>query len=423
MTAPTAPATPAQLHAARKAVISSSIGATLEWFDIIVYATFATTIAAVFYPDSDPLFALILTFATFTTTYLIRPLGGLILGGYADRYGRKNALTLTLLLMMVGTLLMAIAPAIPIWGVVVILISRLIQGFSAGGEFGTATTFLVETAPHRKNFYGSWQIASQSAAILLASAFGFLLTRSLSEEALQTWGWRLPFIIGLLVGPVGLWIRVRMSETDEFLARAEEYSSPVKTMVTRHYGRVLAGAASVGVATLSVYMILYMPTFAVTNLGISPLAALFGGVVAGAIGLVGSPLVGKLADRIGPARVMTWTAVAALVLAWPLFQLVINFPTMPVLVSVIAVIGCIMACYFAPLPGLMSSLFPVEVRGSGMSVAYNLGVTLLGSIAPLVLTWLLGLTGELAAPSYYYIVVSLISLAGLYFVRTRYGQR
>ncbi|GAA0947320.1 MFS transporter [Pseudonocardia zijingensis] len=423
MTAPTATATPAQLRAARKAVISSSIGATLEWFDIIVYATFATTIAAVFYPDSDPLFALILTFATFTTTYLIRPLGGLVLGAYADRHGRRNALTLTLLLMMVGTFLMAVAPPVPIWGVVVILLSRLIQGFSAGGEFGTATTFLVETAPHRKNFYGSWQIASQSAALLLASAFGFTLTTSLSEEALQSWGWRLPFIIGLLVGPVGLWIRARMSETEEFLARNQDDPSPVRTMVTRHYGRVLAGAACIGVATLSVYMILYMPTFAVKNLGISPLAALLGGVVAGTIGLIGSPLVGNLADRVGPAKVMTVAAVAAFVLAWPLFQLVINFPTMPVLVGVIAVLGVIMTFYFAPLPGLMNSLFPVEVRGSGMSVAYNLGVTLLGSIAPLVLTWLLGLTGQLAAPSYYYIIVSLISLTGLYVVRTRYAQR
>lgn len=423
VTTPATPATPEQLRVARKAVISSSIGATLEWFDIVVYATFATTIAVVFYPDSDPLFALILTFATFTTTYLIRPLGGLILGGYADRHGRKNALTLTLLLMMVGTLIMATAPAVPFWGAIVILISRLVQGFSAGGEFGTATTFLVETAPHRKNFYGSWQIASQGAAILLASAFGYALTTSLNEDDLMAWGWRVPFFIGLLVGPVGLWIRARMSETDEFLDRAEKNHSPIKMMVTRHSGRVLAGAASVGVATLSVYMILYMPTFAVTNLGLSPLSALLGGVVAGAIALVGSPLVGRLADRVGPARVMTWTAVAALVLAWPLFQLVINFPTMPVLVSVIAVLGCIMTFYFAPLPGLMSSLFPVEIRGTGMSMAYNLGVTILGSIAPLVLTWLLGLTGQLAAPSYYYIVVSIISLAGLYFVRTRYGQR
>ncbi|MGP3533871.1 MFS transporter [Microbacterium sp. RD1] len=263
-----------------------------------------------------------------------------------------------------------------------ILLSRLIQGFSAGGEFGTSTTFLVETAPHRKNFYGSWQIASQGAAILLASAIGFGLTNGLSEQDLQAWGWRVPFFIGLLVGPVGLWIRARMSETEEFLTRGAEDRSPVKTMATRHYGRVLAGAASVGVATLSVYLILYMPTFAVTNLGLSPLAALLGGVVAGAIALVGSPLVGRLADRVGPARVMTWTAIAALVLAWPLFQLVINVPTMPVLVAVIGVLGLIMTFYFAPLPGLMSSLFPVEVRGSGMSMAYNLGVTLLGSIAP-----------------------------------------
>jgi MHS family proline/betaine transporter-like MFS transporter len=425
-TAPHAPGvTPERLAAARKAVISSSIGAALEWFDIIVYASFAVVIAAIFFPEQDGVFGLILTFATFATTYLIRPLGGMILGSYADRKGRKNALTLTLMLMMVGTLLMAIAPTyamVGVWGGVVILLSRLIQGFSAGGEFGTATTFLIETAPHRKMFYASWQIAAQGASMLLASAFGYGLNTWLSQEDLYAWGWRVPFFVGLLIGPVGLYIRARLAEPEE-LGVAERTKSPLGDLFRHHVGRMLVGSAIIGVATISVYMILYMPTFAVKNLEVPPAAAYLGGVVAGTIALFGSPLVGRLADRVGPARIMVWAAIAALVLAWPLFQLMITARSVPALIFVIAMLGLIMTFYFAPLPGLLSSMFPAEIRGTGLSITYNVGVTLLGGIAPLVLTWLLDITGSLNAPSIYYMAIALLSLVGLAFVRTRYGQR
>lgn len=417
--------TPQQLQAAKKAVISSSIGAALEWFDIIVYATFATVIAKNFYPDSDPGFGLILTFATFAISYLIRPLGGMVLGSYADRKGRKNALTLTLMLMMLGTLIMAVAPTyamVGVWGGVIILLSRLIQGFSAGGEFGTATAFLIETAPHKKAFYSSWQVASQGASMLMASAFGFALTEWLSEEALNSWGWRVPFFVGLLIGPVGLYIRAKLAETEEFI-HGEKEKSPVKTLIVNHYGRLLAGSAVIGVATISVYMILYMPTFAVTNLKIPATAAFLGGVVAGLVTLVGVPFVGHLADRVGPAKVMTYAAIGALLLAWPLFQLMVTRPTVPTLVLVIGLLGVIMAFYFGPLPALLSSLFPASIRGTGLAVTYNVGVTLLGGIAPLVLTWLLNITGSLSAPGLYYMAIAVISLVGLYFVRTRYNQK
>ncbi|WP_411730955.1 MFS transporter [Paeniglutamicibacter sp.] len=416
--------TKAQISAARKAVVSSSIGAALEWFDIIVYATFAVVIAENFYPESNGTFGLVLTFATFALSYVIRPLGGVILGSYADRKGRKNALTLTLMLMMLGTLIMALAPTyaqVGVWGAVIILISRLIQGFSAGGEFGTATAFLIETAPNKKAFYSSWQVASQGASMLLASAFGYGLTQWLSKEDLYSWGWRVPFFVGLLIGPVGLYIRAKLDETEEFMQSEKEHA-PLKTLVVNHYGRLLAGAAVIGVATISVYMILYMPTFAVKNLGIPATAAFLGGVVAGLIVLVGVPFVGHLADRVGPARVMTYAAVGALLLAWPLFKLMVSNPTVPVMVVVIALLGVIMAFYFGPLPALLSSLFPAAIRGTGLAVTYNVGVTLLGGIAPLVLTWLLSITGSLNAPSLYYMAIAVISLVGLYFVRKRYLQ-
>ncbi len=417
--------TPERLAAARKAVISSSLGAALEWFDVIVYASFAVVIAHNFFPGGDNTLGLILTFATFAISYVIRPLGGMVLGSYADRRGRKNALTLTMMLMMIGTLIMAVAPTTSMigpWAGVVILVSRLIQGFSAGGEFGTATTFLVETAPHKKAFYSSWQVASQGASVFLASLFGYVLNTHLSHEALYSWGWRVPFFFGIIVGPVGLYIRAKLDETDDFKTSVPE-RAPLKTALTRHLGRVLTGAAVVGVATISIYLILYMPTFAVKNLGVSASAGYLGGIVAGLVTLITVPLIGHLADRVGPARVMTWAAVAAIVLAWPLFKLMVDHPSTLTLVLVVSVLGVIMAFAFGPLPALMSSLFPAEIRATGMSLSYNLGVTLLGGIAPLVLTWLISTTGSLDAPSYYYMTVAVLSLGGLWSARTLFSQK
>ncbi|MBH5144519.1 MFS transporter [Rhodococcus erythropolis] len=425
-TTPTSGAvTPERLAAARKAVISSSLGAALEWFDVIVYASFAVVIAHNFFPGGDNTLGLILTFATFAISYVIRPLGGMVLGSYADRRGRKNALTLTMMLMMIGTLIMAVAPTTSMigpWAGVVILVSRLIQGFSAGGEFGTATTFLVETAPHKKAFYSSWQVASQGASVFLASLFGYVLNTPLSHEALYSWGWRVPFFFGIIVGPVGLYIRAKLDETDDFKTSVPE-KAPLKTTLTRHLGRVLTGAAVVGVATISIYLILYMPTFAVKNLGVSASAGYLGGIVAGLVTLITVPLIGHLADRVGPARVMTWAAVAAIVLAWPLFKLMVDHPSTLTLVLVVSALGVIMAFAFGPLPALMSSLFPAEIRATGMSLSYNLGVTLLGGIAPLVLTWLISTTGSLDAPSYYYMTVAVLSLGGLWSARTLFSQK
>lgn len=417
--------TPERLAAARKAVISSSLGAALEWFDVIVYASFAVVIAHNFFPGGDNTLGLILTFATFAISYVIRPLGGMVLGSYADRRGRKNALTLTMMLMTIGTLIMAVAPTTSMigpWAGVVILVSRLIQGFSAGGEFGTATTFLVETAPHKKAFYSSWQVASQGASVFLASLFGYMLNTHLSHEALYSWGWRVPFFFGIIVGPVGLYIRAKLDETDDFKTSVPE-KAPLKTTLTRHLGRVLTGAAVVGVATISIYLILYMPTFAVKNLGVSASAGYLGGIVAGLVTLITVPLIGHLADRVGPARVMTWASVAAIVLAWPLFKLMVDHPSTLTLVVVVSVLGVIMAFAFGPLPALMSSLFPAEIRATGMSLSYNLGVTLLGGIAPLVLTWLISTTGSLDAPSYYYMTVAVLSLGGLWSARTLFSQK
>ncbi|OMH34164.1 MFS transporter [Tersicoccus sp. Bi-70] len=423
--------TPEQRATARRAVVASSIGNALEWFDIIVYASLAVVISALFFPsagEQGAVLGLLLTFGTFAVSYLIRPVGAMVLGSYADRHGRKKALTLTIGLMMLGTALMAFAPTAQLVGpaaAVVILLSRLLQGFSAGGEFGTATAFLIENAPTRKAFYGSWQVATQGAAMLLASLFGLGLNTLISHDALYSWGWRVPFLVGLLIGPVGLYIRLRMDETPEFVAVAADKveSSPLAQTLVHHAPRWLAATATVGLASISVYLILFMPTFAVSNLHLPSWAGYLGGIISGIVSLVGCPLVGNLADRVGPARVMTVAAVAAVVLAIPLFALIVAVPTVAILTLVQVVLGLLMAFYFGPLPALLAAMFPTRIRTTGMSIAYNLGVTLFGGLAPLILTALIAGLGTLMAPGYYYAVVAVISLAGIIVCRRVFGQR
>jgi MFS transporter, MHS family, proline/betaine transporter len=425
-TATQAPAVnPEQRARARRAVIASSVGNALEWFDIIVYASFALVISKLFFPTAGGITGLLLTFGTFALSYLIRPLGAIVLGSYGDRAGRKKALTVTIMLMTLGTAMMAFAPTagtIGVWAGLIILVSRLLQGFSAGGEFGTSTAFLIEHAPDRKAFYGSWQAATQGASMFLASLFGFGLNTFLSQDSLESWGWRLPFLCGMLIGPVGLYIRTKMDETPEFV-EAEVVSSPVARTFTRHLDRVLSAAAIVGFASISVYLIIYMPTFAVKNLDLPRYAGYLGGIISGMVTLLGAPYVGKLADRVGCAKVMTVTSAVALVLGWPLFKILVGNPNVLTLTLVQVVLGVLLAFYFGPLPALLAEMFPTNIRSTGMSVSYNIGVTLFGGFAPLILTWLIASTGSLLAPSYYYVAVATVSLLGLTVARTRLGHR
>lgn len=434
---------------ARRAVVASSIGNALEWFDIIVYSSLAVVISALFFEpvqgSANQVTGLLLTFGTFAISFLIRPLGALVLGSYADKHGRRSALTITIALMMVGTLIMLVAPTAELIGpaaALLILLSRLVQGFSAGGEFGTATAFLIENAPHRRAYYGSWQVASQGGAIFLASAFGFVLNTFLSHDALYSWGWRVPYAVGLLIAPVGLYIRLKMDETPDFrnlrdrpaAAPSSGTTTPLahRTGVREHplldtlvhsAGRWLSASGVVALASMSVYTILFMPTYAIQNLHLPSYAGFLGGVVAGLVTLVGAPLVGHWADRVGPARLMTWTAILGLMVVYPLFRVLVAVPTVGTLTGIQVVLGIIMALYFGPMPAVLTEIFPTAIRSTGMSVSYNVGVTIFGGFAPLVLSWLVSTTGSLTSPSVYYAAVAALSLACLIVVRAVFRTR
>ena len=213
-----------------RTVVAASIGNALEWFDLVVYGFFAVVISKLFFPAGNETVSLLLTLGTFGVSFFMRPLGAIVLGAYADRAGRKAALTLSILLMMMGTLIIAVLPTYQSIGLaapLILVVARLMQGFSAGGEFGSATAFLAEHVPGRRGYFASWQIASQGLTTLLAALFGAVLTSLLSPEQLNEWGWRMPFFFVLLIGPVAWYIRTKLDETPEFLA-AEITQTPLR---------------------------------------------------------------------------------------------------------------------------------------------------------------------------------------------------
>src|SRR5450830_1490759 len=394
-----------------RAVISSSIGNALEWFDVLIYGAFAVIIAKLFFPTGNDTISLLVTFATFGVSFFMRPLGAVILGAYSDRVGRKAALSLSIVLMTIGTAMIAFMPtyaSIGLWAPAGIVLARLIQGFSAGGEFGSSTAFLVEHAPHRRGFFSSWQVASQGLSLMLAAAFGAGLNGWLSPEQLYSWGWRLPFLFGLLIGPAGLYIRRNLDESPEF-ASTERTATPLRDTFMHQKERLLIGTGAVIMATVSVYLALYMPTYATKQLGMPAWSSYVAMLVSGLIMMIFSPLVGQLSDKYGRTPFMIASSLLYIVLTYPMFVFLTNAPTFTNLLLLQVVIGVLMTMYFAVMPALLADVFPVQTRGTGMSLSYNIAVMIFGGFAALIITWLIQVTGNKLAVSFFVIFGAALS--------------
>ncbi len=408
-----------------RAVISSSIGNALEWFDILIYSAFAVTIAKLFFPTDNETVSLLITFATFGVSFFMRPLGAVLIGTYSDRVGRKAALTLSIVLMMVGTLIIAVMPSyasIGLWAPAGIVVARLIQGFSAGGEFGSSTAFLVEHAPHRRGFFSSWQVASQGLSIVLTGGFGAVLYTQLSTEQLESWGWRLPFIFGLLIGPAGYYIRKHLGESPEF-ANAVATKTPLRDIFSTQKERLLIATGSVIMATVSVYLVIYMPTYAVKQLGMSSGESFTATILAGAIMLCGSPLVGALSDKYGRIPFMLTSSILFVLVSYPAFFYLSEHPGFFNLLLVQGLIGILMTMYFAAMPALLSDIFPVQTRGTGLSLSYNIAVMVFGGFAGLTITWLIAATGNKLAVTFYVIFGAALSVLATLAARWRLKLR
>ncbi|SCB30845.1 MFS transporter [Cupriavidus alkaliphilus] len=421
-TPPTQAAPAIQPSQRRRAIVATVIGNGLEWFDFTVYSFFAVIIARLFFPTGNDLSSLLLAVATFGVGFFMRPVGGIVLGVYADRVGRKAALSLTILLMALGTTLIGIAPTYDQIGVLaplLIVVARLMQGFSAGGEMGGATAFLTEYAPARQRaYYSSWIQASIGVAVLLGAAVGTFVTSSLSEEALNSWGWRLPFLLGIVIGPVGYYIRHHLDETPAFRDTAERADSPLKEIFQAYPRETAASFSMVILWTVCTYVLLfYMPTYAVKVLKVPQADGFVAGMAGGCAIMVFAPLVGLLADRIGRRVLLSGSALLILVLAWPMFAYINHVPGLASLLVFQLVFGVLIATYTGPILAAFSELFPARVLSTGLSVAYNFAVTIFGGFASFIITWLIATTGSSMAPAIYVMIAAAISLVGTRFVR------
>jgi MHS family proline/betaine transporter-like MFS transporter len=414
-------ANPSHQASTFKVLAAASIGNALEWYDILVYGYFAVTISKLFFPNADPTTALLLAFGTFGVSYLVRPIGALVLGAYADRAGRRAAMLLSIVVMTVGTGLMAIMPTYSSVGIIApiaVLIARLLQGFAVAGEFGSATAFLVEHSKDRKGFFASFQWFGQGLAAVLASFFGVILFTWLTSEQLESWGWRIPFFFGLLIGPIGLYIRKHVGETPEFREQGPA-NAPVRQMFVEHWDRLLMCIGIVILSTSSNYIILYMPTYAIKQLHLPQSLGFTATLIGGILLTFGAPFFGHLSDRVGRVRLMMIVSLFFAVSAYPAFVLLVANPSLAGIVGIVCWLSLLKAAYSGTLPALMAELFPISTRSTGIALSYNISVPVFGGFAPFIAAWLVAVTGSPLAPSYYLIATSLLSLLVLVIIRMR----
>lgn len=405
----------------RRVVWASTIGNALEWFDFAIFGSFAAVIGQQFFPKSNPTASLLSVYGLFGIAYIARPLGGIVFGVWADRVGRKRALITIVLTMALATAAIGLLPTYDQVGLAaptMLLVARLIQGFSAGGEFGTSTAMLVEFAPSgRRGFYASFQFVSQAVAFAVAAAFAVALNASLSPEALQSWGWRIPFLLGIIIGPVGFYLRRAVDETPEFKAyvaqRAGKTNTPLRDVV-RNHSRALCSLLFIiaGVTATTYYGTVFAPNFAATVLGLKMADAQLGLLVANLLGAVGLPFAAALSDRIGRRITMIPAIIIYLVLVHIMTRHLLAAPSNPAMWSTQA-LALVTIFISGPACVIALEVFPVGVRSTGASIVYNFAVAIFGGLAPLVSGWLIDIMNDKMAPIYYLTACMVLTLIGL----------
>jgi MFS transporter, MHS family, proline/betaine transporter len=400
-----------------RVIAAASAGNALEWFDFVLYGYFATTIAKLFFPTQNESVSLLIAFATFGVTFFVRPVGAIIIGAFADVQGRKAAFLVTITLMMVGTGMIVLLPSYATIGVlapVVLIVARLIQGVSAGGGFGSATALLVEQDTKRRGFFASWQFASQGLTTVLVAGAGAILTATLTGQQIEQWGWRVPFAFGLLLGPVAYYLRGHVAETEEFRS-LQGSSTPVQEALYDAKTRLLVALGLVVLCTVIMYTTLFMPTYAMRQLGLPPSTGFLAVVLTGAIQIVLIPIFGALSDSHGRLPILGIAAGAILFVSYPAFAWLAATPTLQTLLAVQAIMGVLAAAYMGPLAAEMAEIFPTRIRTTGLAVSYSFCVAIFGGFAPFIDAALIDATGNNLAPSFYLMFAAAVSLAALLF--------
>jgi MHS family proline/betaine transporter-like MFS transporter len=411
----------------RRVIIAATIGNVLEWFDFVVYGFLAVTIAEVFFPTGNPTVSLLVTFGAFGLAYLVRPLGAILVGSYTDKNGRKAGLTLSIGLMMIGTTLMAVTPSYAMIGLtapILITGARLLQGLSVGGEFGSSVAFLMEHGTGRRGYAASWQFAAAGAITALASIFGVVLTTALTHDQLLSWGWRVPYFFGMLVGPAGLYIRARMSETPEFLEAKPPESMPIRELMNKHPLPVLLAVGASIISNSSFYILAYIPTYGQKTLHLPAYTGFTATLIGGIVLAIGCPFFGHWSDKMSTRpRIMVIAAWGFVLTSWPCFFLMSALPTLTSCIIAVAWLQLLKAGYSGVLPSLLGELFPVETRAIGVALSFSTAVTIFGGFAPLIATWLIAQTGDPLSPAYYLVVTAALSGIALWGIQRRSQRR
>ncbi len=387
-----------------KAIFRVVSGNFLEMFDFMVFGFYATAIAKTFFPSDSAFASLMLALATFGAGFLMRPLGAIFLGAYIDRHGRRKGLIITLALMAMGTVLIACVPGYATLGVfapLLVLLGRLLQGFSAGVELGGVSVYLSEIAtPGRKGFFVSWQSASQQAAVVFAGLMGVGLNHWLSPEDMGEWGWRIPFLVGCMIVPVIFVIRKSMEETPEFEARKHRPSlREVVASIGQNFGLVLGGMALVIMTTVSFYLITaYTPTFGKSELHLSDLQALLVTVCIGLSNFIWLPIMGAFSDKVGRKPLLLGSTILAILTAYPALSWLVAHPSFEHLLMVELWLSFLYSSYNGAMVVALTEIMPVEVRTTGFSLAYSLATATFGGFTPAACTYLIHLLDNKAAP-------------------------
>ena len=420
------PMADAELRAVRRrAVLSCAIGNFFELFDFTIYGYFAVAISRAFFPAGDATFAMLSTFGAFAVAFAMRPIGAIVLGAYGDRMGRRAALVVTIGMMAAATGITGIIPpyaSIGVWAPILLLLCRMVQGFSTGGEWGGAAAFLVEySPPGRRGLTGSWQQFSTQIGALTGSISAAVLAGVLTEPQFYSWGWRIPFIFGFLLGPVGYYLRKRVAETPAFEQVVETRKverAPLKVAFAEYGTRMFQafGLSVIGCISQFVFVV-YIVSYAINTMKLAPSSALLCAVVAGAIVVVLTPLVGALSDRVGRRPLILACALLNLIFDYPLFHLAVYGGSLATLMLALSANAVFQALYTGVIPSILAEMFPTRVRYTALSVSYGMAVMLFGGFAPLISTWLVQSTGNPLSPAFYVMGGAAISAIAILSMR------
>ncbi|MFH9813985.1 glycine betaine/L-proline transporter ProP [Streptomyces sp. NPDC017230] len=415
----------------RRAVKAAALGNAMEWFDFGVYSYIAVTLGKVFFPSGNPTAQLLSTFGAFAAAFLVRPLGGMVFGPLGDRVGRQKVLAFTMIMMAAGTFAIGLIPSyatIGVWAPVLLLVARLVQGFSTGGEYAGASTFIAEYAPDkRRGFLGSWLEFGTLAGYIGGAGLVTLMTALLSDGDLTSWGWRIPFLIAGPMGIIGLYLRMRLEETPAFAAELEKAETsrpkvPLRDMITGQWRALLLCVGLVLVFNVTDYMLLsYMPSYLTSELEYDETHGLLVVLVVMALMMVVQPFAGALTDRIGRRPVIAAGCAGFLLLSVPALLLIREGSLLAVGLGM-AALGLLLVCFTASMPSALPALFPTRVRYGSLSIGFNVSVSLFGGTTPLVVTALIGATGDLMMPAYYMMAAAVVGGVAVWFMSESAGR-